>query len=146
MQFLIVEDDRFFGRTISELLEDNGIQSRICCSVEEALQQSFKDYDCVVIDVMLPNNPEQSGISSEETRGGYLAGIALARKIRKENSAARIILLSGASAHSEAYEWARSSQVPFVLKEESRQELLRAIAELGLSDKKISPLAFIVHG
>ena len=70
MQVLLVEDDQFFGQQIKELLHDRGVDVILAQSAEEALNQPAEDCDGAIIDVMLPNDPLQSGITN-----GLSAGI-----------------------------------------------------------------------
>jgi predicted nucleotide-binding protein len=110
------------------------------------LEQKLSDYDGAIIDIMLPNNAQLSGIPSEEARGGYLAGIALARRFRQQRSALPLVLLSSDITGGEAHQWAREQDVPFVFKHEDRGRLLSALAKLGLAVEVERPRTFIVHG
>ncbi|HXL79989.1 MAG TPA: TIR domain-containing protein [Pyrinomonadaceae bacterium] len=146
MKILLVEDDVFFAQAITEYLADNGIDTLTTKSTQDALSENLIEYDAAVIDVMLPNDPALSGISSEESRAGYLAGVALARRLRIKKSDFPIILLSAGVGGGEARQWARDQGHPFVLKDEKPTRLLSALADLGLAPKLERPRAFIVHG
>lgn len=144
MKLLLVEDDRYFAKLITEYLSDNDIDVKTVGATHEALEVSLEDYTGAIIDVMLPNNPDISGISEEDSRGGYFSGVALTRKFRKKNPSFPIVLLSSEVA-SESQRWAKEQGIPFVVKHESRNRLIFALSKLGLSNGK-RPQVFIVHG
>ena len=146
MRLLLVEDDSFFALLITEYLSDNSIDVVTASTAQEALQIDIQKFDGAVIDVMLPNDPEFSGISQEEARGGYLAGIALTRRLKREKPNFPIVLLSSDIVGGEARSWARENSVPFVLKYEDRSRLLSALADVGLVQIEERPRTFIVHG
>jgi CheY-like chemotaxis protein len=148
MNALIVEDDHFYATQLSELLGDNGIRTTIVGSVEDALLLNVQTYDAVVVDVMLPNDPDRSGISAEASRSGFLSGIALCREVRRRGINTPIVLLSSTSLgpSSDLIEWANSQHIPFVGKDEGPNAVLRAIERLGVAGVKVPPRAFIVHG
>jgi CheY-like chemotaxis protein len=114
-------------------------------SVQEALSKPLKDYAGVIADVMLPNDPMQSGISAEETHAGYMAGVALVRQIRKLGHTIPLILFSAGEA-LEAEKWAADQRIPFVKKEDGQRALLSVLSKLGLITSLPGPRAFIVHG
>lgn len=148
MNALLIEDDHFYATQLSELLADNGIHATTTGTVEGALSLPLDGYNVIVVDVMLPNNPERSGISAEATRGGFFSGIALCRELRRRGTNTPIVLLSGASVGvtSDLTDWATSQHIPFVGKDEGPNAVLRGIERLGVSGVKIPPRAFIVHG
>jgi len=146
MKILLVEDDSFFAQIIKEYLADNGMETVITKTPQEALSQYHNEYDAAIIDIMLPNDPALSGIPVEETRGGYLTGIAVARRLRIKNSDLPLVFLSAEVIGGEARQWAKDNGHPFVLKYESRSRLLSALADLGLTTKIERPRVFIVHG
>jgi CheY-like chemotaxis protein len=145
MKILIVEDDNFYAQHISELLQDGDVETTQAQSAEEAVAADAMGYEAAIVDVMLPNDPEASGISVEESRGGFSTGVAVARRLLQKNPKLKIILLSSV-ANDEAEKWAESKSVPFVLKSGTRRALVRVLNGLGLLGAKQSPLAFIVHG
>jgi CheY-like chemotaxis protein len=146
MKLLLVEDDKFYSQIISEYLSDNGLDSKIVHTTEDALNVSLDDFDAVIIDVMLPNNPSLSGISIEESRAGHLAGVALARKFKISKPKMPIVLLSSDQVAVEAKRWARENNVPFVSKSESWYRFVSVLSDLGVLENKDRPRAFIVHG
>jgi CheY-like chemotaxis protein len=146
MKLLLVEDDKFFAQRISEYLSDNGLESVTMRTTHDALVASLEEFAGAIIDVMLPNDPEVSGISMEEARGGYLAGVALARRFKQRNPKFSIILLSSDIIGGEAKRWARENNVPFVFKHEDRSRVLSALSDLGIVQDVKRPRAFIVHG
>lgn len=70
MKILLVEDDYYFALRITEYLMDNGIEAVTVRTTQDALAQQLDEYAGAIIDVMLPNDPALSGISTEEARGG----------------------------------------------------------------------------
>jgi predicted nucleotide-binding protein len=146
MPILIVEDDVFFAQRISELLEDRGIGTTRATDAGQALARDPHTYDGAIIDVMLPNDPSTSGITAEESRGGFFTGIAVARRLLQKNDKLRIVLLSSDVANPEAESWASAKSIPYVGKHQSRNSLLGALSRVGLLPEDRTPLAFIVHG
>lgn len=146
MKILLIEDDSFFAQMVSEYLCDNGFSVHIIQNTHEALEVNLDDYIGAIIDVMLPNDSDLSGISSEEARGGYLAGIVLARRFRERNQNFPVILFSQEIYGGEAKLWARENGVPFVFKYEDRSRLISVLHELGIVKNVERPRAFIVHG
>jgi len=69
MRVLIVEDDHFYAQFVSEKLQDEGVEVKLVHNAEDALAEDARTYDGAIVDVMLPNDPEVSGITSEESRG-----------------------------------------------------------------------------
>src|SRR5579871_5969680 len=146
MLVLVVEDDHFYSQRISELLHDVGVQTTIAASAEQALQIDTSRFDAAVIDVMLPNDPAASGISAEESRGGFLTGVAIARRLLEKKPALHAVLLSSDFANAEAEAWAYARSIPFVPKHRGGKALLDSLRRLGIISGTPSPLAFIVHG
>jgi DNA-binding response OmpR family regulator len=65
MAILIVEDDLFYSSQLAEILNDHGIETVRTSTAEEALKLPSALYEAAIIDVMLPNDPDVSGISLE---------------------------------------------------------------------------------
>lgn len=142
---LVVEDDHFFGASLCELLVDNGLAAELLENVEDSLSYDLDQVDATIVDVMLPNDPEKSGISMEETRGNYLSGVALSRRLREKKPAFPIILFSADISGGEGREWALDNDIPFVSKSDGPKKIVAALQKYGLlGDMK--PRAFIVHG
>lgn len=146
MAILIVEDDQFYGRQLAEFLGDNGIEVLVARSAEDAIKTPTNQYDVAIIDVMLPNDPNTSGISSEESRAGFFTGVALSRRLLKEKPSLKVILITGDLWNSESEEWARTQHIPIVLKSEGRRAMRSALQDLALIKSMARPRAFIVHG
>lgn len=146
MRILLVEDDSFFAQRVSEFLADNGINVCTVRTAQEAVVVPLDEYVGAVVDVMLPNDPKQSGISSEEARGGYLAGIAVTRRFRRTKPDFPVVLLSSEISGGEPRRWAKENSIPFVFKYEERSRLLSALADVGIVQSVQRPRAFIVHG
>lgn len=145
MKVLVIDDDRFYARRLCELMADNGIGGATANTVQAALQLSLTEYQGIIVDVMLPNEPTESGILEEETRGGFLAGVALCRQIRKLGHKLPMILISAAT-HTEAIAWASEQNIPFVCKDEGPHAILRSLKKVGILTSLPAPRAFIVHG
>lgn len=146
MAILIVEDDFFYGSQLAEMLNDGGGETLRACTAEEALQVRSASYDAAIIDVMLPNDPNASGITVEESRAGFFTGVALARRLRKDRPSLKIVLITADVWGSASEEWSRSQNIPVVMKSDGRQAIRRALRELGVLKGKSAPRAFIVHG
>jgi predicted nucleotide-binding protein len=142
---LIIEDDPFYSRLIAELLEDHNIGVTCIQSAEEALAVDAEEYCAAIIDVMLPNNPTVSGISVEESRGGFNTGIGVAKRLLQKNANMRVVLLSSAVFGRDVDAWATNRSIPFVHKEQGMKSLLRELRRQGCLPRR-APLAFIVHG
>lgn len=146
MATLIVEDDQFYGRQLLEFLADNSIDALRAQTAEEALKIPGDRYDVAIIDVMLPNDPNASGISVEESRAGFLTGVALARRLLRDRPELKIILITGDMWNSESEHWSKSQGIPLILKSEGRRAIQVALESLGVIKGVPRPRAFIVHG
>jgi len=144
-KILIVEDDHFYSARLKEIVVEKGLECIIAVDLQSALNTDFNEIDAAIIDVMLPNNPEVTGISLEETRGNFLTGIALCREIYKSKQSLPIILFSADIAGNEARIWAQSKNIPFVYKSEGPVRIINALKSFGFFDEN-TPRAFIVHG
>jgi CheY-like chemotaxis protein len=145
VRILIVEDDSFYAQYVAEMLQDKSIETSTAKSAQEALQIDPRSFDAAIIDVMLPNDPEASGITPEESRGGFYTGVAVARRFLQKNPGLRVIFMSSVTG-SEAEAWASENSIPFVHKRDGSSALVQALNGLGLLGAKQTPLAFIVHG
>src|SRR5438045_3470027 len=123
MKILIVEDDSFYAQYVAELLQDRNVEATQVQSAQEALAVDITNYDAAVMDVMLPNDPEVSGITNEESRGGFYTGVAVARRLLQKKQNLRIVLLSSGVVGGEAEDWASSKGIPFVRKSERSETL-----------------------
>jgi predicted nucleotide-binding protein len=146
MAILIVEDDLFYANQLAEILTDHGIETLRASTAEEALKIQGALYQAAIVDVMLPNDPEVSGISLEESRAGFLTGVALARRFRKEKPGLKIVLITGDLWGSDSEQWAKSQGIPIVLKSEGQRAVRGALQDLGIIKGTPRPRAFIVHG
>jgi predicted nucleotide-binding protein len=145
MRILLAEDDRFYANRLTELLSDYGLEVALAASTEEALRVNPSTYDSGILDMIMPNDPLASGITIEECRGGYMAGVALARRIRKLKPGVKLVLMSGDTWLNEAEEWASAQAIPLVRKYE-RSAVVAALHRLGILTGRPAPRAFIVHG
>src|SRR5256885_14681087 len=94
MKILIVEDDSFYAQYVAEMLQDKGVETTQVQSAQDALNADTANYDAAVIDVMLPNDPEASGITNGERRGGFWTGVAGARRRWSTNQKLWIVPLA----------------------------------------------------
>jgi predicted nucleotide-binding protein len=146
MKILIVEDDSFYAQRLKELLEDRGFDTTVAKSLDEAVAVNLDDFAAVLSDVMLPNDPDKSGITDEETRSGFFSGVAFFRVVRKRGLKMPLIMFSNAGQSGEASAWAEQENIRFVAKVEGPAALLAALEAAGLTGKVIPRRAFIVHG
>ncbi len=146
MQVLLVEDDQFYAQFISEWLRDNGVGTTIVQNAQDALAVDIQSYEGAVVDVMLPNDPDSSGITVEESRAGFSTGVAVARRLLEKNQKLRIVFLSSGVPNGEAEQWAKDRSIIFVRKSDSSNALKQALSGLNLLGPQAPPLAFIVHG
>ncbi|MDO9262813.1 MAG: nucleotide-binding protein [Desulfosalsimonadaceae bacterium] len=146
VRILLIEDDILFASTVAEYLTDNGIEVQTIRTVEDALSTDLNAFRGAIVDVMLPNNPSSSGIPNDEARGGYMTGVALTRRLKKQQPNLPIVLLSSEIAGGEARAWAKENGHLFVSKLENRSCLLTALHKLGLTVSVERPRSFIVHG
>jgi predicted nucleotide-binding protein/CheY-like chemotaxis protein len=146
MAVLIIEDDAFYSIQLAEILRDSGVEFLVSHTAEDALNVQPTEFDAAVIDVMLPNNPSASGISAEEARGGFLTGIALARRFRESRPNLKIVLITGDLWGSTSGDWAKSQGIPIVLKSDGQKEVRAALSRLGVLKELVGPRAFVVHG
>ena len=146
MAVLVVEDDEFYRNRLVEALTDGGSETIAARSAEEALRIEQDSFDAAIVDVMLPNDPASSGISVEETRGGYLTGVALARRIRKSKPNIKLALLTGDVWNGEVDNWAAENCVSLLRKDHSRRLILDDLRRVGFLSGSAKPKAFIVHG
>ena len=145
MKVLIVEDDQFYAQHIVEHLQDRSVQTIVVRSAEDALSADLTQFEGAVVDLMLPNNPAASGITSEESRGGFSTGLCVARRLFVKKPTLQIVMLTSAS-NPEAQAWAGDKAIPFISKEEGYHALLSVLRRSGLLPGDPTPLAFIVHG
>ena len=146
MRVLLVEDDTFYAQAISEVLADRSIEVTCVHTAQDALQACASECDAAIIDVMLPNDPEVSGISNQESRGGFSTGVCVARRLLAANPNLKLMLLSSNVTDAGAESWARENLITYLPKDDGIQALKRALDRLGLTSSAQSPLAFIVHG
>jgi predicted nucleotide-binding protein len=146
MAILIVEDDSFYGTQLSEILTDAGLETVRAKTAEEALKIPSEQYQSAIIDVMLPNDPNISGISVEETRAGFLTGVALSRRLRKERPDLKVVMMTGDVWGSESEHWAMSQGIPIVLKSEGLRAMRDVLRRQGVLPEISKPRAFVVHG
>lgn len=147
MKILMVEDDQFYSQRIRELLMDHGvIQVTTVASAEEALRLDVAGFDAAVLDIMLPNDPGASGITAEECRGGFMTGVAVARRLLSKKPSIRVMILSSDMTNLEAENWAFQQSIPYIAKHRGRDAVLAGLRKVGVISGPRTPLAFIVHG
>jgi len=147
MLALVVEDDAYYAQLISEWLDERGFAVKKSSTLQDSLLEITNDiYAVFVVDLMLPNDPEASGVSVEESRGGFLAGLALAKRVRRQRPDRPIIMLTGTRPETAVWEWANEHNVPIVDKSDGEAALLSALERVGIFTNPRTPRAFIVHG
>ena len=104
---------------------DRDLEVTAVYSTQEAVMADARSFHGAVIDVMLPNDPSESGITAEESRGGFCAGVCVARRLLTLNPGIRIVLLTSDIVDSEAETWARERSIPFIRKDEGGTALLQ---------------------
>ncbi|HHT9112224.1 MAG: nucleotide-binding protein [Planctomycetes bacterium] len=145
MPILIVEDDNFYAQRLKEVLMDFGLEATLVNSTQEALSSNIPLYAAAIIDIMLPNDPDITGISLRESRAGYLSGVALARRFRQKVPNFPIILFSGYFGSFEGESWARDNGILFFSKEDGPGALKYCLQKIGII-REVKPRVFIVHG
>jgi len=143
---LVVEDDTFFAQLITEFLAEHGLDSTVVTSAQEALSIDCMPFDGAIVDVMLPNDPQLSGISTLESRGGFAAGLCVAKRLLQRKQTLPIILCTSDITDSDAENWAQDRGVWFTRKSDGLQNLTRVVERAGLVDLSPAPKSFIVHG
>jgi CheY-like chemotaxis protein len=141
-KLLLVDDDIFFLRHMTELLSDKGVSVITANRLREAktLMQQHDDIEVVVLDIMMPSDGE----SEFETQMGYRSGLVLARWVKKNYPAITIIGVSAARSR-DTKEWFNERDMAFFEKGsvDFVDELLKTVSrEEGWKHLK----TFIVHG
>jgi hypothetical protein len=80
-------------------------------------------FDGAIVDLMLPNDAQASGITIEESRGGFQTGLAIARRFLHKKPDIRIAILLSGVGNAEAQAWASQKSIPFVLKQDGYDSL-----------------------
>lgn len=112
MRILVVEDARDLNRIIVKTLTYEGYSAEGCFDGEEALSYlACAEYDCVVLDVMLPK----------------LDGFSLVRKLRAEGNNTPILFLTARDSVSDKVEGLDSGGDYYLVKPFHYDELLACI-------------------
>jgi len=153
-KILIVDDNEYLLHLLilhldSHLPEYDIVAAR---GIDEALNflaTPNHQIDTVVLDVMMPPG---KAFTSLETHGGFIAGLALAKKIAREFPEIRIIGYSGNTEfdptwfHKNATAFLRKPFLPkelvSVIKGESKKVAIKSIYKLSL--KTLAKVAIIV--
>lgn len=146
MAVLVVEDDLFYAARLREMLSDHGVDCVHVSSAEEALAVPLASYDSAILDVMLPNDPARSGVTVEESRGGFLSGVAVARRLLNARPGLKVLLITADDWGAECARWAKSNRVPVAFKADGPAAVRGALQTLGVLGGDRTPRAFIVHG
>ena len=144
---LVVEDDELFRHLMCETLDDLGCEAVGCSTVQEAFAAARREkFALFIVDAMLPNSPDATGIGSVEARGGLQTGVALLRRLGTEFKGIPAIVMTG-YPNAEVQLWCRESGVVYMLKPIERSVLRQTLEELtGSKGRKRKPIVFIVHG
>ena len=112
MRILVVEDARDLNRVIVKTLTHEGYSAEGCFDGEEALSfLSCAEYDCIVLDVMLPK----------------LDGFSLVRKLRAEGNDTPVLFLTARDSVSDKVEGLDSGGDYYLVKPFHYDELLACI-------------------
>jgi predicted nucleotide-binding protein len=122
------------------------LKVEVARSAEQALDIDLAGFEGAIVDLMLPNDVAKSGISEAESRGGFLTGVAVARRLLQKKPDIHITMISSDIASAQARAWAKENAVSFVSKEDGCNSLLQALKRAGHIKGERAPLAFIVHG
>lgn len=112
---LIVEDEEDLAENLSDLLELEGYQTKICHSGEDAIQ-SVEDHvpDLVLLDIQL------TGID----------GIEVLKRLKETHSQLPIVMVSASSQRGMNAKIEEYGADGFMLKPYDQDELLKLIAEI----------------
>src|ERR1022692_981888 len=135
MKILIIEDDPYFSQALKERLEDRGYTTQLVNSIDDALAVPTEGLSAIISDVMLPNDPAKSGISDDETRAGYLSGVAFFRSIRQKGLKIPLFFLTNSNTSGDAANWAAKEHIPFISKTDGPDSILLALEAAGLATR-----------
>jgi predicted nucleotide-binding protein len=142
-----VDDDiRYQLRPFLDEFRDKGISILTASNASEgkkAFEKAKDEIDAVIVDIMMDPGEEFNDL---ETKAGFIAGLALARFIKKEKPEMPVIGFS-IKEDLEVIEWFAKSNCLFMRKGGiSPHELFQAVEKLvtGVSKKNLK--SFIIHG
>jgi Predicted nucleotide-binding protein containing TIR-like domain len=118
----------------------------IATTAEEALAGNIEQCEAAVVDVMLPNNPELTGITFEESRGGFSTGVCVARRLLNKRPQLKVVLMTSDIVDARVEAWAHANDVAFFRKGDGSATLIRTLDRLGITGGERSPVSLIVHG
>lgn len=101
-RILIIEDDETYSKELREAFEDQGFDAEIWGSLNEVLDGLNRDKieaDLAIVDIMLPTfeimgRKLPSEFELEKIEYGRKAGVAVCQRIKGENPALPIIVLT----------------------------------------------------
>lgn len=145
-KILFVEDDDYFSAKCMSAFQDAGLAVEHVKDASAGLDLFKEDpraFDTVVVDIMMPAGEH---FSEMETRGGFEAGLALARSILRTRHDARLIGIT-AFPNEEVVSWFTARKFELLGKSghtpvELTKRLLRDPAAPPFQFEK----CFIVHG
>jgi predicted nucleotide-binding protein len=143
LKILVADDDPFWVKELSDILQDEGFQAVPAESPAEVMAiLSTEQFHGVVLDLRM-----KWGIADAtaviDTSGGWLAGLVLARKIRQQQPAMKLVAVT-ADNDSKAKEWfSRDNTVGYLQKTERPAVLAQKLRRILLGEL---PRPFIVHG
>jgi two-component system nitrogen regulation response regulator NtrX len=118
---LIVDDEQSIRTTLSRILEDEGHETTLCESGEEALTEyARKEFDVILLDVWLPG----------------IDGLAVLERLRSVNGGPPVVVISGHGTIDSAVKATRLGAFDFLEKPLSLDRVLLTINH-ALSDRKL---------
>jgi len=124
---LLLEDDLLLGETLTDLLEEEGYEVRLCRNGQEALDATFSaNYDLYLLDINVPQ----------------IDGVTLLSELRDADDTTPAIFLTSYTEKSKRQEGFSSGADDYITKPFDNDELLwRIEALLRRSGKVSSPCA-----
>lgn len=110
---LIVEDEVHLAQTLSEILQDEGMQTRICSRAREVIDffENNKHADLILLDIALPDHD----------------GMSLLKMLRKELNFTPVVFLTGTNAESKKVEGFNTGGDDYIVKPFNSGELIARI-------------------
>ena len=115
LNILLVDDEADFVQTLAERLELRGLDVRVACDGESAIDQIEKDLpDVVVLDVMMPG----------------LGGLEVLKQIKTQYTGIPVILLTGRGSTADGIEGMRLGASDYLMKPIDIDELIKKIDQI----------------
>jgi predicted nucleotide-binding protein len=141
-RILIVDDDPSFARRTAALLADEGYDTALAYSADEALDRTARSkFDLVLMDIRMHWG---SKLNPAETAGEERTGLVLAQKIRRRYSGACLLAYTIAADPAVA-EWFQQNGSGVIQKTWEGRQMLRTVTRL-LRPGQQRANVFLVHG